>query len=207
MGSNSYDRIIWDKGRTHAVDPVLIKAIVASESNFNPRAKRDEPRIGDASYGLMQTLYRTARDMGYDGPPEGLFDPATSIEYGTRYLKRQLLRYGGATDFAIAAYNSGTAYKREDGSFVNQAYVDRVKRWYARFKGQQREEQDPGVLLRSDLPQIGPVPSSTPIRLAAARSPDGARMATVETLFNEETAPWVIAFGGAMLLAALGSRR
>lgn len=203
--SNAFDPIIWNKARSHGVDPVLVKAVVAAESNFNARAFRAEPQINDASYGLMQTLYATAKDMGYAGPPEGLYDPATSVEYGTRYLKRQLVRYQGRTPFAVAAYNSGTAYQKADGSFTNQAYVDRVLRWYARFREQKPAEEEPGV-----FPSAAPVPSSassTPIRMAAGSTEAGERVASVETFLNEDTAPWVIAVGGAMLLAALSGRR
>jgi hypothetical protein len=206
-----FDSLIWSVAQRHAVDPFLVKAVIAAESSFDPRAYRAEPQIGDASWGLMQTLYRTARDMGYTGAPEGLFDPATSIEYGTRYLKRQLLRYSGETARAVAAYNSGTAYTRPDGSFVNQPYVDRVMTFYASFRGGPggESEKDATVLLRSDLPQLGPVPGSqrVPIRISASASAAGGNIASLETFLSEDYAPWVLALGGGLLLAALSSRR
>ncbi len=208
--SSAFDSLINQVASRHGVDPFLVKAVVAAESSFDPRAYRAEPQINDASWGLMQTLYATARDMGYQGAPEGLFDPATSIEYGTRYLKRQLIRYSGDTPRAVAAYNSGTAYTRADGSFVNQAYVDRVMRFYARFKGgpSGEGEKDATVLLRSDLPQLGPVPGSrVPIRISATASAAGENVASLETFLSEDYAPWVLAIGGGLLLAALSSRR
>lgn len=205
---NAFDSIIWQKAKIHAVDPILIKSIVASESSFDPRAYRGEPQINDASYGLMQTLYRTAKGEGYTGTPEGLFDPSTSIEYGTRYIKRQLLRYKGNVPSAVAAYNSGTAYYKADGSFVNQPYVDRVFRFYERFKGQREAETDPGVLLRSDLPQLGPIPSSprgfVDIPLPSVVQSVGDAAAS---FIESDSAPWLIAIGGAMLLAALSPSR
>jgi hypothetical protein len=207
--SNAYDQLIWETAGRHGVDPPLVKAVVAAESSFRPTAYRAEPHIGDASYGLMQTLYRTAKDMGYQGPADGLYDPATSLEFGTRYLAKQLRRYSGKIPYAVAAYNSGTAYVRE-GKFVNQAYVDRVLRFYAQFGGAgiaQEQEANAGVRLRSDLPQLGPVPSSTPIRLQAVSGPDGERGASIETFVNAETAPWLIAVGGAVLLSVLSGRR
>jgi hypothetical protein len=206
-----FDSLIWSVAQRHAVDPFLVKAVIAAESSFDPRAYRAEPQINDASWGLMQTLYRTARDMGYTGAPEGLFDPATSIEYGTRYLKRQLLRYSGETARAVAAYNAGTAYTRADGSFVNQPYVDRVMGFYASFRGGPggESEKDATVLLRSDLPQLGPVPGSqrVPIRISASASAAGGNIASLETFLSEDYAPWVLALGGGLLLAALSSRR
>ncbi|MGH7259968.1 MAG: lytic transglycosylase domain-containing protein [Nitrospiraceae bacterium] len=207
--SNAFDSLIVSTATRHAVDPALVKAVVAAESSFDPRAFRAEPQIGDASRGLMQTLFKTAQEMGYSGTPEGLFDPATSIEYGTRYLKRQLVRYSGDTARAVAAYNSGTAYQRPDGSFVNQPYVDRVMRFYASFRGSAEGEKDKSVLLRSDLPQLGPVPGSqrVPIRISASASAAGENVASLETFLSEDYAPWLLAIGGGLLLAALSRKR
>lgn len=204
--SNAFDQIIWQVAGRHGVEPQLVKAVIAAESSFRPKAYRAEPHIGDASYGLMQTLYRTAKDMGYQGPPEGLYDPGTSIEFGTRYLAKQLRRYNGKIPYAVAAYNSGTAYVAPDGRFRNQTYVDRVLRFYAQFGGgggAQEQEANSGVRFRSDLPQLGPVPSSTPIRIQAIRGAEGERGASIETFVNAETAPWLIAVGGAVLLSVL----
>lgn len=208
--SNAYDQLIWQTAGRHGVDPPLVKAVVAAESSFRPNAYRAEPHIGDASYGLMQTLYRTAKDMGYTGAAEGLYDPATSLEFGTRYLAYQLRRYNGKIPFAVAAYNSGTAYVGGDGKFRNQTYVDRVLRFYSQFGGggaAQEQEANTGVQLRSDLPQLGPVPSSTPLRIQAVAGPDGERGASIETFVNTETAPWLLAVGGAVLLSVLSRRR
>lgn len=207
--SNAFDQLIWQVAGRHGVEPQLVKAVIAAESSFRPNAHRDEPRIKDASYGLMQTLYQTAREMGYQGPPEGLYDPGVSIEFGTRYLAKQLRRYSGRIPYAVAAYNSGTAFVAPDGKFRNQPYVDRVLRFYAQFGGgggAQEQEANSGVRFRSDLPQLGPVPSSTPIRIQALAREDGARGASIETFVNAETAPWLIAVGGAVLLSVLAGR-
>lgn len=210
MGASAqFDQLIWQTANRHAVDPYFVKAVVAAESNFEPKAYRAEPKIDDASYGLMQTLYRTAKDMGYTGPKEGLFDPATSVEYGTKYLAYQLRRYGGKLAYAAAAYNAGTAFVNSAGRFSNQGYVDRVMGFYKQFGGgggAQESEVSSGVRLRSDLPQIGPVPGSTPIRLAAVATEHGSG-ATIETFINADTAPWLIAVGGAMLLSLLSPRK
>lgn len=210
MGNSSqFDQLIWQVASRHGVDQYFVKAVVAAESNFNPDAFRAEPRIDDASYGLMQTLYRTAKDMGFTGPKEGLFDPATSVEYGTRYLAYQLRRYDGRLPYAAAAYNAGTAFINSAGRFSNQGYVDRVMGFYKQFGGggsAQESEVSSGVRLRTDLPQLGPVPSSTPVRLAAVATENGTG-ATIETFINAETAPWLIAVGGAMLLSVLAPKR
>lgn len=209
--NQTYDSLIWDVAGRYAVAPELVKAVVTAESNGNPRAYRDEPKIGDASRGLMQVLFSTAQQMGYGGTPEGLFEPETSIEYGTRYLRYQLMRYAGDTASAVGAYNAGSVYRKPDGTFVNQPYVDRVMAWYNRYLGETEAEKDNTVLLRTDLPQMGPLPmsrpSAVPIRFSATATADGDRIASLETFFREDYAPWVLALGGAALLAFLSSRR
>ena len=36
-----------------------------------------------------------------------LFDPATNIRLGTRYLRQTLNKFGGVTEYALAAYDAG----------------------------------------------------------------------------------------------------
>ena len=61
VNEDLFDELIWSHGQGANVDPLLIKAIIAQESGFRPQAQRAEPRINDASRGLMQILYATAR--------------------------------------------------------------------------------------------------------------------------------------------------
>lgn len=90
-----------------------VKALIAKESGFNPASVRGEPQLGDASVGLMQVLYSTARGLGYPGPVgeaatlTGLFAPGANIYVGTKYLHQLLSRTGGDLDAAFSAYNGG----------------------------------------------------------------------------------------------------
>jgi len=63
-----------------------------------------------------------------------LCKPVVGLEYGCQYLQWQFERYGELSD-AVAAYNAGSVRLSEDGSYVNQAYVDKVMRAYARKRG------------------------------------------------------------------------
>ncbi len=76
------------------LDPTLVAAVVEQESDFDPRAFRAEPQIGDASRGLMQVLFGTANWMGYTGDADGLLEPENSLRYGCKYLRYLLHRYG-----------------------------------------------------------------------------------------------------------------
>lgn len=113
VNEEAYDPIINAAADRHGVPAALVRAIIASESQFNPSAWRPEPKINDGSAGLMQILLRTAKGTGYDGPLgerlqlTGLFDPTTNIEYGTAYLAEQFNRAGGDISGAASAYNGG----------------------------------------------------------------------------------------------------
>jgi hypothetical protein len=73
---------------------------------WNPKAVRNEPQIDDASRGLTQLLLRTARSMGFTGAADELFDAATNIDLGFKYLAHV---YGIAGNWpaALSAYNGG----------------------------------------------------------------------------------------------------
>lgn len=83
------------------------------ESGFRPRAYRFEPRLNEASYGLMQVLPSTARQFGFTGEPESLYDPLTNLRYGTRFAEwgwNQLYHKLGTyppTARWVAGYNEG----------------------------------------------------------------------------------------------------
>ena len=144
---NDFDDIVATAGRAWDVEPALIKAIIAAESGFNIHAFRAEPHINDASYGLMQILYGTAKAIGFTGKPHELYDPTTNIRLGTRYLAdniRTALARGFKVDSAISAYNAGfSAVRRGDGKrvtndpgspFINQAYVNKILELASYFK-------------------------------------------------------------------------
>lgn len=101
----------WDIIKTEAarnnLDPYLVASLIRQESEFNPSA------VSRANaYGLMQLLPSVARSLARE---EGishletfqLLDPATNIRLGTRYLRKTLDRFGGVTEYALAAYNAG----------------------------------------------------------------------------------------------------
>jgi soluble lytic murein transglycosylase len=89
------------------LDPYLVASLIRQESEFNPSA------VSKASaYGLMQILPSVGKSLARE---EGmshfetfqLLDPATNIRLGTRYLRETLNKFGGVTEYALAAYNAG----------------------------------------------------------------------------------------------------
>ena len=134
---------------------LLIKSVISTESAWNPTAVRLEPRVQDASYGLMQILLGTAKWLGYPGDGNGLYDPGTNIKYGSRYLVYQLDRYPGVLSDAISAYNGGHALRASGGGYVNQRYVDEVNIYYVWYQNNHPAPVAP-------VPPDGPPPDVAP---------------------------------------------
>lgn len=109
----------------HVLDPALVCAVAENESSWNPWSTRYEPGFfhryieplnlpgGEAfmratSWGLMQIMGQTARELGFDGRfITELCDPDTGLEYGCRKLKHCLDAKAGDVDKALLMYNGG----------------------------------------------------------------------------------------------------
>ena len=121
---SGYDRLIASASAAYGLEPALVKAVIAAESNFDARAVS---RRG--AQGLMQLMPHTARGLGVGDP----LSPTDNVLGGTRYLRQMIDRYGDLSR-ALAAYNAGpTAVDRYDGVppyEETQAYVTRVLHYY-----------------------------------------------------------------------------
>lgn len=125
--------IVAAKSIKHGVPTTLIYAIIFMESSIHPNTKIWEPNVEQFAMGLGQVLPSTARWMGFKGTDEELLKPEVNLEYVAKYLRYQLDRYENDIPEAIAAYNAGSVKYREDGSYINQAYVNRVSRYFNMF--------------------------------------------------------------------------
>jgi len=86
-------------GRRFAVDPLLILAVMAVESRYNPVA---ESNVG--AMGLMQVLPKFHLDkLSEHGGEDALLDPEVNIEVGTQILREYLKRFG-ETETALQMY-------------------------------------------------------------------------------------------------------
>jgi soluble lytic murein transglycosylase len=129
-GQRSWDDAIIKVSLRHGVPAAMVKAVVAAESAFNPRAVSKK-----GAQGLMQIMPETARELGLDQP----FLGEENLDAGTRYLRELHDRYEGDWVTALAAYNAGpTAVDRHGGVppyRETRQYVERVLSYYRRFHG------------------------------------------------------------------------
>ena len=95
-------------GREVQVDPLLIIAVMAVESSFNPIAES-----GAGAKGLMQVIpkYHAEKLQPYGGE-QAIFDPATNIQVGARIL-REYIRNTGNVGIALQMY-AGALGDNED---------------------------------------------------------------------------------------------
>ena len=121
------DRLVREAAQRHNVDPALVRAVIETESNWNPTAKSRK-----GAMGLMQLIPSTAVRFGVNDA----LSPRQNVDAGVHYLKTLLERYNGNLDLALAAYNAGEgAVDRAHGvpSYrETRNYVQRVQDAYFR---------------------------------------------------------------------------
>ena len=111
-----YGQCLIDTAHAYQISPLLIDAIIKTESNHNPQAININTS-GSEDVGLMQinsAWLPEISPLGYDRA--SLFDPCTNIQVGTWILAQEIRRFG-YTWTAVAAYNAGPARaKQQRGS-------------------------------------------------------------------------------------------
>jgi soluble lytic murein transglycosylase-like protein len=119
------EKLVREAAERHRVDPALVRAVIQTESNWNPAAVSRKGALG-----LMQLIPTTAQRFGVND----VFSPKQNVDAGVRYLKTLLERYNGNLDLALAAYNAGEgAVDRAHGIPAfreTRNYVQRVQEAY-----------------------------------------------------------------------------
>jgi soluble lytic murein transglycosylase-like protein len=107
-------------GHQFTVDPLLILAVMAVESRYNPVA---ESVVG--AKGLMQVLPRFHLDkLEAHGGEEALLDPDVNIEVGTQILREYLRRFG-QTVTALQQYAG--AMDEPNTEYANKVLMERSR--------------------------------------------------------------------------------
>src|SRR5207245_8005312 len=91
---------VYDVALSEGIDPGLAFRLVKVESGFNPRAVSHVGAIG-----LTQVLPSTARLYEPGLTTQQLYDRATNLRIGFRYLRDLLDRYPANLQLALLAYN------------------------------------------------------------------------------------------------------
>ena len=68
----------------------------------------------------MQIKLSTARDMGYEGNAMELYEPATNIRWGMKYLGKARELAGGSECGTLSRYNGGHGTKRMIHSYCSK---------------------------------------------------------------------------------------
>jgi soluble lytic murein transglycosylase len=124
-----YDQELVAAAREDGLDPALVAALILQESSYDPAALSHA-----GARGLMQVMpatgRRIARAKGVGYRRAALNDPATSLDFGTHYLRQMSERYGGAVERVLAAYNAGPhrvdAWTRERGEQTAEEFIETI---------------------------------------------------------------------------------
>jgi len=109
----------YREGKVIGVDPLLIIAVMAIESRFNPIAQSDGGAIG-----LMQVIPRFHADKFDLAQGKSMLDPRTNIQLGARVLKESIRR--GGTDVAGLRLYNGAAADAGNG-YANKVLGERQR--------------------------------------------------------------------------------
>lgn len=125
--------------KIYHIEPALVAAIINAESSFDKTKVSPKQAIG-----LMQLLPSTAKSLTKEDID--LFDPATNIMLGVKYLSYLINKFNDV-DTALFAYNAGegnvTRWLKEQGKPYlttcpfkeTNAYVAKIKKTIKFYRG------------------------------------------------------------------------
>ncbi len=129
LRTTAYDGLVRQAARAYQMDEALVRAVIHTESDFNPSAVSAK-----GASGLMQLMPGTASRYGV----HDIFDPVENVYAGVHYLYDLEQMFNGNTQLAVAAYNAGeNAVLRYGGippypETLN--YVSRVTDLHGRYR-------------------------------------------------------------------------
>ncbi len=128
ISDGELEPVIARHSRAHRLHPALIRAVIKTESDFDPQAVS---RAG--AIGLMQLMPQTAVRLDV----RDSYNPDENIGGGTKYLRQLLDRFNGNLPLALAAYNAGEhvveRYQGLPPIPETRQYVKKVLRYYRNF--------------------------------------------------------------------------
>jgi soluble lytic murein transglycosylase-like protein len=115
-----YVSIAYRAGAQHSVDPLLILAVMAIESRYNPVA---ESVMG--ARGLMQVIpkYHQEKLLDHGGEP-ALLEPEVNILVGAQILREYQRRFGD-TEAALQMYAG--AFDEPTSTYANKVFAEKAR--------------------------------------------------------------------------------
>ncbi len=150
----------YESAQAVKIDPLLILAVMAIESRFNPYA---ESSVG--AQGLMQVMSKVHHDKFDDhGGLNAALNPVANIQVGAQILK-DMIRRAGSIEAGLKLY-VGAGNLATDGG-----YADKVMAEHARLRAVAAGKRVPTITQQ-------PAPSADKMREAKAPVPASARPQT-----------------------------
>ncbi|VWD64984.1 lytic transglycosylase catalytic subunit [Burkholderia lata] len=131
LRAQRYDALIVDIAGRYGIDPLLVHAVIHTESAYQPAAMSAKGALG-----MMQVTPATGARFG----KTALRQTRDNVEAGVAYLNWLMRRFDGRLDLMLAGYNAGEGAVARYGNTVppyaeTQAYVRKVLVHYARLSG------------------------------------------------------------------------
>ncbi|WP_150695819.1 lytic transglycosylase domain-containing protein [Pandoraea terrae] len=134
VDTSKFSGIIAEASRNSQVPEELLRAVIAVESKFNPKAVSKK-----GARGLMQLMPQTAKRFSAGD----MFDPRANVLAGAQYLRFLLDTFKGDIELAVAAYNAGENAVMRAGNRIpafseTKLYVLTVMSHYRRLRGERQ---------------------------------------------------------------------
>lgn len=125
----SWSYFIFHQSEKYGIDESLVKAVIYTESYFNPNATSKK-----GASGLMQLMPATAEKYGVSD----LYNPHQNIVAGIKHLSYLMTLFPNNLKHVLAAYNAGeNAVNKYNGIppyRETQGYVKKVMKHFKRFQ-------------------------------------------------------------------------
>lgn len=139
-----YDKFIYGAARLYKIPVALIRAVIESESDYDPRVVSSA-----GAKGLMQLMPLTAKAMGVTD----VYDPRENIYGGTRYLRVMANTFSGNLVLTVAGYHAGPGavakYKGVPPYVTTHKYVRVVIRRYYKYQKREAAKRKAGKTRRT----------------------------------------------------------
>jgi soluble lytic murein transglycosylase-like protein len=126
--------VAYRAGALNRIDPLLILAVMAIESRYNPVA---ESVMG--AMGLMQVIPKYHQEKLFDhGGEDALLDPEVNILVGAQILHEYQRRFGD-TETALQMYAG--AFDEPTSRYANKVFEEKARLDALRFKAKKQTAQ------------------------------------------------------------------